>query len=87
MQAQRTYKIAGSVTYISQYELIKAGYPYEVTDWPVMVYSENGTLDEKLFIKTRGLTIDAKYEYIPETIIDKKYTMKETKENFPELFL
>ena len=37
MKQKKTYKIAGSITYISQYELIKAGFPYEVTNYPVMV--------------------------------------------------
>lgn len=80
------YKLAGSILFIDEYSAKDLGFNFEISGYPKLVYSVNGTLDEKLFIK-EGFHQEPTFKFVGEHLIKEKITIKESNKKYPELFL
>lgn len=87
MKTKTKYIVCGAVLMIPQTETAKYG--YETTlDYPVLVYSKEGeNLEHNLFYKETDFDINDNYKFLPEHLIQKRYTIEEAQKEFPELFL
>ena len=94
-KSKNSFKMAGVVIFKTQKNLAEYGYFEPSTLHPVVVYSENGTLKENLFYKTRDPNNFALLETVPESelgfiaehLLQEKMTIQEATEIYPEIFL
>ncbi len=83
-------RLAGSIEYIDESEIGDYGYVSDFENHPVLVYNKSGDItktDEMLLSKSKGFQVNDIYHIINDYMIKKKYTVSETEEKYPELFI
>ena len=77
------FKVIGCVLFISDYDIERKGYQEDISA-PISLIYQKGESDnaEMMYYKTEG-HMKILYSYL----VDRRYTLEEAREIYPELFL
>jgi len=86
------FKASCVILMISQKESDRFGYN-KVINYPFIAYTKNSEFEqdkernESFYYKSGKFTLDDRFIFIPNYLIEKKISFEEAREIYPELFL
>ena len=85
----KRYKTIGVATFVTQREYARYGHLEQIENHPVFIYERTGAdhVEGIEYWCHEEMSLDKKYMVLYDYMIEKRYTVEEAQQEFPELFL